>query len=62
MGTKMVKTLFGEVLEKEEFMLDMYSKIIGEIDNKKAIEELNGIIRDEKRHIKNAKNILKLMK
>jgi rubrerythrin len=56
-----IKELFKDLLEQEKAVLKLYSKIIGEIKNGKIIGEISSIMKDEARHMKNAREMMEIL-
>ena len=56
-----INDMFRTVLEQEEMVLDLYSKIVMKVKNQEVVNALKEIMRDEARHIENAKKILEIL-
>ena len=56
-----VKDLLSEVLNAEETVLNTYIKIMRETKSEDLKKEILQIARDEERHIKNAKEMLRIL-
>lgn len=61
MNTDAIRELFLEALDKEKYVLELYSSIIKGIREKEIIDALNKIDNDEVNHIKNINEIFKLL-
>lgn len=61
MNTDAIRELFLEALDKEKYVLELYSSIIKGIREKEIIDALNKINNDEVNHIKNINEIFKLL-
>jgi len=56
-----IRELIKDMLEAEEFMLNLYKKCCAETKNKKIAKVLELIAQDEKKHAENAKMMLKIV-
>lgn len=56
-----IKGMFLEVKGIEEAMLARYEEILSEITDPSMKKSLNEIISDEKRHLKNAKEMIRIL-
>ncbi|OGM02009.1 hypothetical protein A3K72_02945 [Candidatus Woesearchaeota archaeon RBG_13_36_6] len=56
-----INDMFRTVLEQEEMVLDLYSKIVMKVKNQEVVNALKEIMKDEARHIENAKKILEIL-
>lgn len=56
-----INDMFRTVLEQEEMVLNLYSKIVMKVKNQEVVTSLMEIMRDEARHIENAKKILEIL-
>lgn len=62
MTLKAITDIFKEVLDVEETMSKMYEDIISKTQNEEIKKKIKGILKDELRHVGNAKQILFILK
>jgi rubrerythrin len=61
MSYEAITSMFNDMLEFEESALAMYSKIVLGIKNEEIKKIILEIMKDEARHAKNAREILKIL-
>lgn len=61
MTNEAIKELLEDVLKIEESMTKNYTEIVKEIDNEDTKKILNSIIKQEIKHVDNAKKMLEII-
>ena len=61
MSSDAIKELLEDLLEQEEMMIDLYSKVLKDIKNDEIRGSIDSIIKDEVKHARNARTMLKIL-
>ncbi|MBU0530691.1 MAG: hypothetical protein ABIH52_01070 [Candidatus Aenigmatarchaeota archaeon] len=61
MNSEELKGLFEEILGKEDMMLKLYGRILGEFTNEEIKDKLKEIMKDEGIHRVNAKHMVQIL-